>query len=262
MATGDKTDLLSSLANNITDNNNKENTPARHRTYASKVITYCLNLVEATKQIVLGPIDFSEQVEFTKPPTHLGSPLVTAADTVEEAPLDGGLYVRRDGEWVQNLSFIATTNSTVVINGSSVTPSFLPIDTIENPVGVEVVTPSEGSIKNISGRLIKTLTGTVSFNPDVSGGATKRVVLVSETLLDGETVWTGNLNSIRKIEIGSSTESFKTNVSLLVNWPVNSQLRFRAYDETGVGVDFTTEAETILGQSFTGASLVWDLSEK
>lgn len=73
MATGDKADLLASLANNITDNQNKENTPARHRTYASQIITYCLNLVEAAKQTVLGPIDFNEQVNFTKNPKFLGN---------------------------------------------------------------------------------------------------------------------------------------------------------------------------------------------
>ena len=86
MATGDKSDLLASLANNITDNQNKENTPARHRTYASKIITYCLNLVEATKQIVQGAIDFTSQVEFTTRPTHLGADLVTVND-LEIAPI-------------------------------------------------------------------------------------------------------------------------------------------------------------------------------
>lgn len=77
MATGDKSDLLASLANNVTDNAAGENTPSRHRTYASQIITYCLNLAETVKQTVAGAIDFSEQVEFKKNPTYLGNPIYT-----------------------------------------------------------------------------------------------------------------------------------------------------------------------------------------
>jgi len=137
----------------------------------------------------------------------------------------------------------------------------LPIGLLIDPIGIEIGTALEGSVKNITGRQIGKMTGTVSFNPDVSGGGTKRIVLVSETSIDNQVTWQGNLNSIRKVEIGSTTESFKTNVSFLIDWPDQAFLRFRAYDETGAGLDLITESDTILAQSFTGPSLVWDLSE-
>lgn len=79
MATGDKADLLAKLSENITDNGNNENTASRHRSYASKIITYCANLVEATKQVFLGEIGFNEQVTFSKNPTYLGNPIYQEA---------------------------------------------------------------------------------------------------------------------------------------------------------------------------------------
>jgi hypothetical protein len=167
----------------------------------------------------------------------------------------------RNQEWIELASFLATTNTTIPINGDSVNPSFLPIDAIIAPEGVELGNASEGSVKNITGRIIGKMTGSVSFNPDVTGGGTKRIVIVSETSIDNGATWQGNLNSIRKVEIGSATESFKTNVSLLVDWPDQALLRFRAFDETTVGLDLVSESGTILGQPFTGPSLVWDLSE-
>lgn len=250
MAVGDKNELLILISTLFPDNNEGSITPADIRTGLSQMVTYDLNLSEETGQAVSGPIEFSE------------NPTLNGQELAIKGPNDGGLYVWYNDGWIQKASFMATTNATISVNGDSAAPSFLPIDALENPVGISLVNALEGSIRNDTGHEIKTMTGTVSFNPDVTGGGTKRVVLVSETSIDNGLTWQGNLNSIRKVEIGSTTESFKTNVSLVIDWPDNSILRFRAYDETLAGLDFIAEAETILAQSFTGPALVWDLSEK
>jgi hypothetical protein len=185
---------------------------------------------ETTQQVIDGPI------EFTEAPTVGGTPIANKA------------------------SFIAISNASVTINGTSATPSFLEFDSIQGAVGIDTVSLTEGSVKNVSGRLIETMVGTISFNPDVSGG-TKQLILVSETSVDNGVSWQGNLNSIRKIEISASAESFKTNVSFLLSWPDQSQLRFRAYEGGGGTVMFVEESETILAQSFTGPSIIWALGE-
>ena len=249
MPTGDKDYLLTQIANDLPDNNTGDIEPADLRTVESALVTYTLNTAEGTQQTVAGVIDFVSR------PLFNGVPLAYVSNN------DDKHYVMRNGEWTGLASFLATTNSVIPINGDSVNPSFLPIDLLIAPDGVEIGTAAEGSVKNISGRLIRKMTGSVSFNPDVTGGGTKRIVIVSETSIDNQVTWQGNLNSIRKVEIGSATESFKTNVSLLIDWPDQAFLRFRAFDETGAGLDLVPESGTIMGQPFTGPALVWDLSE-
>lgn len=245
----DKNTLIAQANTLLPDNTAGEISPSDVRTVSVSSIDANLNLNELAEQVVDGPIDF------------LLNPSVAGADMLQDAPADTGLYVRRDGEWVQKASFVATSNSTFTVSGSAVTPSFLPFDVVSNPSGIAVENALEGTIRNVTGRTIKSMTGTISFNPDKSGGGSSRVIVISERTTGGGTVWEGNLNSIRNVEISGTTESFGTKVSLVTDWADNELLRFRAYEVGGGSVDFKAEAETILGQAFTGPSLVWDLSE-
>jgi hypothetical protein len=247
MPEGDKASLLNKVATELPDNNEGEIEPSNVRTSESAMITYNLNMEELSTQTVKGPVIF-DQLQLSG-----GAP-------VEEAPEDGVYYVRGDAAWVRKASLVAISNAVIPINDSAVNPSFFVIDDVSQSVGITLEDGATGTVKNSTGRDISEMVGSISFQPDVTGGTIRRMVIVSETSADNLT-WLGNLNSIRKVEIGTSSESFKTNVSLVDNWAAGSYLRFRAYDEADGGLDLTPTSATILGQSFTGPSLIWSLVE-
>ena len=244
----DKNDLLSLIATNLPDNTVGSITPALIRQVVEQMVTADANLEELTLQTLLGLIDFAQT------PTLNGVALIT------DAPSDDFNYIRRDGAWIRKASLIASSNSTIPINNTATTPSYLIIDTIAGSNGIALQDGPTGTVKNVSGRIIKEMVGSISFYPDVSGGSIRRVVVVSETSDDNIT-WSGNLNSIRKVEVGASSETFKTIVSLVGDWGVGSYLRFRLYDEADGGLNLIPSSETILGQSFTGPSMLWSLVE-
>ena len=248
MATGDKNDLLIQIANELPDNNTGDINPSNIRTTESAMVTYNVNMEELTEQVVKGPI------EFDTTPTSEGLSLIT------EAPLTGFYYVRNNGQWVRKASLLATSNAVIPINNNPASPSFLTIDDASQSVGITLTDGATGTVRNDTGRVIEEMTGSISMYPEIGGGTLRRIVVVSEESVDNIT-WTGNLNSIRKIEVGSTSETFKTTISLYDNWPVGGYLRFRVYDEADGGLDLVPAAATILGQPFTGPSMIWSLLE-
>jgi hypothetical protein len=229
----DKNDLLTLVSTELPDNNTGDIEPTNLRVVLSQMISSDLNLDELTTQTALGDV-----VPF-----------------VMDAPDDSNVYVRINGNWVESGAFVATSDSSFTVSGSASLPSFLPIETVVKAKGFELYDGPTGAIRNTSGRTIGTMSGTISLNPSATGNS---LILVSERSSDGIS-WTGNLNSIRKVNV--SAESFQTKLSLATDWADGEIIRFRMYETGGGSVTFSPTSETILGQSFTGPSLAWDLSE-
>ena len=215
----DKNELFALYDNLFPDNDSKFITPSRLRQGLQQLTSATLNLDEIIQQDVFGP--------------------VTA-----------------DGANVNKAAFIATSQSAFTISGSNAAPSFLPIDSVFSPNGFELFDAATGAIKNVSGRTLKVVVGTISLNQD---GGSNTINLVSESSIDDGVTWAGNLNSLRKLRV--TEESFQTKLSLAVNWQNNQIIRFRAYETGGGSVDCLPSSETILAQPFTGPSLAWDLQE-
>ena len=87
MATGDKNDLLIQIANELPDNNAGDINPSNIRTTESALVTYNVNMKEATQQVIDGPI------EFTSTPTVGGVPIATGNF------LDGVIVVRQASDF-------------------------------------------------------------------------------------------------------------------------------------------------------------------
>lgn len=169
--------------------------------------------------------------------------------------------ITSNGAFVDKVGFLALSQTAFTVSGDAANPSYMPIDSLLNISGIELFDGPTGAIKNVSGRTIIVTSGTISFNPDRAGGGTSTLNLVSEKSGDEGVSWIGNLNSLRKIEVASNNESFQTKISLTVNWAPNEILRFRVYETGGGSIDFIPTSETILGQPFTGASMIWELEE-
>lgn len=157
--------------------------------------------------------------------------------------------------------FIAASLSTVTVGTSANSPSFLTGMNISDASAGFTGIDANGAIVNESGREIKSMTGSISFQPDKSGGGTTSLSLWSERSDDGVT-WTQNSESLRTIEVANNGEAFKTSISAILNWEDGHYLRFRVYASGGGAVSFISPTDTVLGgEVIVGASVIWELSE-
>lgn len=154
-------------------------------------------------------------------------------------------------------SIILRSQSTINL-GNATNPSFLLNAIVEHSRGVTLTDASEGVIRNDTGRPLNMI-GSFSYNPDQTSGGRSVIHIISETSTDGVT-WTGNLNSDRKVEITSSTESWQTKSSDVVGWQPGDYLRFRFFTGQG-GIRFVVTGVEVLGQVFNSPSVRWSLAE-
>ena len=155
--------------------------------------------------------------------------------------------------------FIAISSTEIVVGTDPDSPSFITGLVIPSERGGFTI-DSNGAVTNNTGRTIEAITGTISFQPDKEGGVTTQLDLWSELSLDG-VVWTQNPGSLRTIEISSSGETFKTSISLALNWPDGAMIRFRMFS-VGSALSFVPPSATVLGgEVVTGASAIWELKE-
>lgn len=157
------------------------------------------------------------------------------------------------------VTFLTTSNQSIPISTNQSSASFFPLDTFAG-TGAVLADAATGAVQNTSGRTISSLSGTVNFQPDKSGGGTAIFYLVSERSPDGVT-WTPNSNSLRVFEVNSSSETFSTKLSLLLNWVDGEWVRFKAYTAGGGSITLEPPSQTIDGDLYTGPSFVWTLIE-
>lgn len=158
--------------------------------------------------------------------------------------------------------FLATTTSEVNIGIDPNTPSFLTgMSMSGNSYGFEI-NQIDGSVKNVTGRIIGMCTGSISFQPNKEGGRVTQINMWSERSLDG-IQWEQNSDSLRTLEISNSGETFKTTISFVENWGINEYIRFRLYCPSAKGLSFISPSDTVLGgETIVGSSVIWELSEK
>ena len=152
--------------------------------------------------------------------------------------------------------FIAVSSDTVPISTDSNALTVITgLSILASNNGFVVDAPT-GSVIN-TGRSITAPVGTVSFQPDrTGGGQANSIYIVSERSPDG-LVWTKNLNSIRKVEVANDGESFKTAVSYTDSWATGEYLRFKFYTVGGGAISFTPSSETLEGTALIGYSFIW-----
>lgn len=162
---------------------------------------------------------------------------------------------------IEKQHFIAASLLTIIVGTDANSPSFFTgMSLISSSTGFTSI-DTNGVIVNESGRVIKSMSGSISFQPSKSGGGTTSLSLWSERSIDGAT-WTQNSESLRTIEISNNGETFKTSISLILDWEDGHYLRFRIYASGGGSVSFVSPTDTVLGgEVITGASAVWELSE-
>ncbi len=161
---------------------------------------------------------------------------------------------------VEKTYFSVLSKTSISVSGDNDNPSYFEDIILIKAGGFEISDALTGAVKNISGRTIELMKGTVSFNPDNVGGGSPEFYLFSERSEDGIT-WTLNADSLRPIEISNNSETFRTVVSTVVDLPNNYHLRFRMFTDTG-SVNFDPTAANVLGgQTITGPSVDWNLNE-
>lgn len=155
--------------------------------------------------------------------------------------------------------FFAASDETVTIGEDADNPSFITdLHLIKNR-GFEIDS-IDGKIKNISGRLINYMSGTVSFQPEKDAASTTLLYIWGERSLDGVT-WTQNIGSLRSLEIPGSGETFKTSISIIRDFHPNEYMRFRVYAVGAGGLTLVPPSITSDGKTISGHSVLWELQE-
>lgn len=182
--------------------------------------------------------------------------------TYERVKLTGGWepWHRIGGE--DKAFFGAGSEVNVNIGADGDDPSKINGLTVIKSDGGFTVDANDGKVKNETGRILKYCTGTISFQPDKTGGGVTLLNFWSERSLDGVT-WTQNSNSLRSMEVSNSGETFKTSVSSVEDWNPNEYLRFRMYCVSGGPLNLVPPTDTVLsGESIKGYSVKWLLTEQ
>lgn len=157
-------------------------------------------------------------------------------------------------------SFGAVSEDTSTLSTSSAAPSYMSgCELTSASSGFELVSALRGEIKNVTGRTLKSLSGSFSFQPSAGLGTPSTVLLFSERSTDG-IVWVPAAGSLRSIEIRNTTEEFKTVVSYGTNWLNNEIIRFRIFS-TGAITLAPPSISVLAGITVTGPSMFWQLSE-
>lgn len=122
-----------------------------------------------------------------------------------------------------------------------------------------VAEPTTGAVLNNS-HDIELPIGSVSFQPNRSGGgAASQLLFCSEKSTDNIN-WVKNLDSLRKVEIPNDGETFKTNISFTETWSQGEYLRFKFVTGGGGVITFEPSVTVLEGDSVTGYSFIWSLS--
>ena len=163
-------------------------------------------------------------------------------------------------EKTDNVYFAAAVLEDVFINEDEQNPSFFPNMQLVSVNKVSLEDSATGTFKNESGRVVEYMEGSLSFQPNKSGGGVSILKLISERSFDGVN-WVGNLNSLRSIEVPNNGESFNTVISVLLDWQPDELIRFRCYNSTNPNMVFEVPTDNILNQNFEGPSMYWTLHE-
>jgi hypothetical protein len=159
------------------------------------------------------------------------------------------------------LFFAVTSSDSISVSTDSANTTFFTGFSQYGPINGFTIDAATGSVINTSGRTVSSTTGTISVQPEkTGGGAAQQMRLWSEVSDDG-LAWTINTNSLRTFEISADGETFKTSVSLYLDWLDGQYLRFKCYSTGGGALSLEPTADNVDGQAITGPSVIWNLKE-
>ena len=114
------------------------------------------------------------------------------------------------------------------------------------------------SIRNDTGRVINSMSGTIGIHPLVSGGGGERLLsLTSERSPDGVTYTLNNQN--RPIYTRNNSETYNTKESYLTGFQDGEYVRFIAFADGAMSI--APSSATFRNQSITGPAALWVLVE-
>lgn len=159
----------------------------------------------------------------------------------------------------EQVGFFAYSDSTFTVSEDPDNPSFIPGYIFSGDGNFSV--DAQGGFKNLSGRTLN-MSGSFSYTPKISGGGgTRTLHIFSENSIDDGVTWNLNPGSHRPIEISNATESFKTTVAFLQDWPPGLIGRFRMFTTGGALVIAPTSTVGMGSQTIAGRSVIFEIAE-
>jgi hypothetical protein len=257
MATNDKNDLLIQIETHINDNTAGEISPADLRIVLSAMVTADLNLEELAQQIASGVTFFKAAgltPQLIDPPNQEGT---IWYDNVNKTLA----YYNNLGKQLfgSKKSFIVATTDSIPISSDPDASSFFTGLTAINGIDGFEINVASGSVRNVSGKTLNAMSGTISTQPSKTGGTTTELDLFSERSTDLVN-WTKNANSARSYQITNTGQSFRTTVSFIESWANNEYVRFKFFagDNT---LSFEPTSIIADGDTVNSYSAVWALTE-
>lgn len=157
---------------------------------------------------------------------------------------------------------LGSTTPTQVPTNSMLTP-VSPAGLVAQQGAIGFSVDSTGYVKNITGRVLDRVTGTITIAtdkvPDGLGAAS--LYLWSERSHDNGATWGTNQFSLRNVEISSSSESTYTYTSFFYDWEPDAIMRWRFAVKSGSAVRIRSVQELIGSEVIRGYSVLWDIQE-
>lgn len=158
----------------------------------------------------------------------------------------------------KGFSFLLSNVGTINI-GSVSSPTILDGWTTEFINTLAEYQSGNGSVKNLSGKNIPLLFGTIQLKPIVNSGNKTTLYMYSEYSTDG-TTWTKTPDSLRQFNLDNETNMTIVAPSLFRNLAINSMVRLRLF--TAGSVSLVAPSMMVNGSNVTGFSCLWELEEK
>lgn len=162
----------------------------------------------------------------------------------------------------QKAYLAAYSEDNIVVSDDANAPTYLTGLVLTNTLGFQLVsTPDTGAIRNVTGRTLNIVAGTINFHFIKSGGGVAQVEIVSEKSTDNGLTWQPNERSRRVLDVPNNGEGYKTFISSAVSWEDQVLMRFKVVRSGSGTVSFETSSSIIEGDLYTSPSVVWEITE-
>lgn len=156
--------------------------------------------------------------------------------------------------------FMVRSQETVVVSTDNLSPSYFSSLIDENGTDYFVSVPEFGAVRNISGRLLKSLEGSVSYHLANANASERVITFFSERSLDNGVTWIPNDFSAREESVRGVAAKYSTKSSEAFDLEVGALLRFGFFVDA-VGVSLLPVAISAKGNAIDGPSFRWKLNE-
>lgn len=157
-------------------------------------------------------------------------------------------------------SFMVRSQELVSVSANPLLPSYFTSLVDEDGVRTFIAVPEFGAVKNISGRILKSLEGSASYHLANANASERVISFFSERSLDNGATWIQNDFSAREETVRGTTAKYSTKSSEAFDLEAGALLRFGFFADAA-GISLLPVSITAKGAVIDGPGFRWKLTE-